>query len=90
MCTVIKSIKRLNNTEPTVLGELLALVCIPFYGAFWAFSRGKQMAIGAKSKGVQLGDSSVVYVFFSAVGLTLITLCLMQNELNTVAKQLAA
>lgn len=37
--------------------------------------------------GIQTSDNSVIYLILSIFGLSIITYCLVQNELNTIAKQ---
>lgn len=87
MRRIIRTVKALNGEEPKWIGEMLAIVCIPFYGALWGYSRAKHIVIGARKLGVEMGDSSLLYLILNAFGLSMVTFALMQSELDSAMSQ---
>lgn len=69
---------------------LLTLVTCGIYSFYWNYKMGKELYEGKTKRGMQASDNSVLYLILAIFGLSIVSYCLMQNELNDVAKQAPA
>lgn len=77
------------NDDPNFTGVkafLLTLVTCGIYSIYWNYKIGKEMYEANQKKGIQTSDNSILYLVLGLFGLGIVTYCLVQNELNTVAK----
>lgn len=65
---------------------LFTLLTCGFYQFFWSYSMGKKMCNIREEHGLNASDNSVLYVILSVLGLNLINYCILQSELNEIAK----
>ena len=65
---------------------LLGLVTCNIYTLYWLYKAGEKVSY-IKQKSGQPGDSSagILYLLLSFFGLSIVSYCLIQNELNQVA-----
>lgn len=78
------------NEDPNFTGVksfLLTLVTCGIYGIYWNYKIGKEMYEANQKKGITANDNSVIYLILSIFGLSIVTYCLVQNELNVIAKK---
>ncbi len=66
---------------------LLSIITCGIYGIYWNYKIGKEMYEANQKKGISTSDNSVLYLILSIFGLSIVTYCLVQNELNTLARQ---
>lgn len=60
---------------------LLTLVTCGIYGIYWAYLIGKAMMQATESH----NDNSILYLILQIFGLSIVTYCLVQTDLNTIA-----
>ena len=65
---------------------LLALVTCGIYYFYWSYKMGKNIYQAKLNKNLNAQDNSVLYLVLSIFGLGIVTYCLIQNELNEIAK----
>lgn len=64
---------------------LLTLITCGIYGFYWAYLMGKAMMQAKAKNNMPADDNSVLYVVLQIFGLGIVTYCLVQNDLNTIA-----
>lgn len=62
--------------------EIVLMLFLPFLGIFLA---EKKLAEGCAARGIPHTDNSILYLVLGLVGLGIISICLMQNDLNKIA-----
>ncbi len=62
--------------------EIILMLFLPFIGMFLA---EKKLAEGCAAKGIPHDDRSIIYLILGLVGLGIISVCMMQNDLNHIA-----
>ena len=64
---------------------LLTLVTCGLYGFYWAYLMGKAMYKIKTEKNIAgTSDNSVIYIILQLFGLQIVTLALVQNDVNTL------
>ena len=77
------------NEDPDFTGIkafLFTLLTCGIYGIYWNYKIGKEMYEANNKRGISSSDNSVLYLILSIFGLSIVTYCLVQNELNTIAR----
>lgn len=90
MCMVDDLNKACNEPQPTTGGTvvLLTLVTCGIYGFIWAYRAGEQLCRARQARyGYPGENNSVLYLVLSLFGLSIVTYCLIQSELNKLATQ---
>lgn len=64
---------------------LLTLITCGIYGYYWAYLIGKAMSQAKTKNNMQADDNAVLYVILQVLGLGIVTYCLVQNDLNSIA-----
>ena len=62
--------------------EIVLMLFLPFLGIFLA---EKKFAEGCADKGIAHTDNSILYLILSLVGLGIVSICILQNDLNKLA-----
>ena len=77
----------ISGTDGTsgAMSYLLAFVTCNIYTFFWAFRQGEKIELAKQRHGMPSSDSSVLYLVLCILGLNIVALALMQNELNKLA-----
>ena len=78
------------NSDPNFTGVkalLFTIITCGIYGIYWNYKIGKEMYEANQKHGITSSDNSVLYLLLSIIGLAIINYCLVQNELNTLARQ---
>ncbi len=65
---------------------LLGLVTCGIYYIYWAYKMGKNIYQAKLDKNLNVQDNSILYLVLQLFGLGIVNYCLMQNELNEIAK----
>lgn len=70
--------------DPTDNGilEIVLMLFLPFLGIFLS---EKKLAEGCADKGIPHTDNSILYLILGLVGLGIVGLCMMQNDLNKLS-----
>jgi hypothetical protein len=84
-----KKIKLMNGEEPSVAGEVILCLIIPFYSLYWLYSRSKKLASAAANRGISLDDRAVINLVLAIFGLAIVSFALIQSDLNKAATALA-
>ena len=77
------------NNNPNFSGGtafLLTLVTCGIYSIYWNYKMGKEIYNAKLTRNMPASDQSVLYLVLSLLGLGIVNYCLMQNELNELAK----
>lgn len=74
------SVKDANDSA--VLEIVLSIFLFPV----GLFLTEKKLAEGCAEKGIEHKDNSIVYLIISLFGLGIVSMCLMQNDLNKIAE----
>ena len=65
---------------------LLTLVTCGIYGIYWAYRIGQGINAARAKRGMAVNDSNpILYLVLELFGLAIVTYCLAQNELNSMA-----
>ena len=65
---------------------LFTIITCGIYGIYWNYKIGKEMYEANQKHGINASDNSLLYLILSLFGFSIITYCIVQNELNTLAK----
>ena len=65
---------------------LLTLVTCGIYGYYWAYKMAKANVMAKSRRGMPADDNTVLYIILQVFGLGIINYCLMQNDLNDMAR----
>lgn len=68
------------------LAFVFTLITCGIYGYYWYYKMGKSLYATNKDKGIESDDSSLVYLILGIFGLGIVSYCLMQSELNRLAR----
>lgn len=85
---VCKRMRFIEERDPACGGELACIILVPFYSLYWFYTRGQRLSENAKKFGINVKDSSVLYLVLAIFGLGIVSYILMQSELNTFADKL--
>ena len=85
---ICKRIRLMNEDNPACGGELACIIFVPFYSLYWFYTRGQRLVNGAKRHNIFIKENSVLYLILALFGLSIVSLILIQTELNTMADKL--
>lgn len=68
------------------LAFVFTLITCGIYGYYWYYKMGKSLYVANKDKGIESGDNSLIYLILGIFGLGIVSDCLMQSDLNRLAK----
>lgn len=88
--SMVKKIRVLNNESTDTIGELLALIFIPFYSIYWVYTRSQKLFFSSKKINIQLTDNSVINLILSLFGLSIVSYAIIQNDLNTIGRSITS
>lgn len=66
---------------------LLTLVTCGIYGIYWNYKMGKTIYEAKQRHNVNGSDNSILYLIFGLLGFGIINYCLMQSDLNDIARE---
>ena len=64
--------------------EIVLMLFLPFLGIFLA---EKKFAEGCAAKGIAHSDNSILYLILGLVDLGIVSICMLQNDLNKLAAE---
>lgn len=80
---VCKKIRILEKRDTSCGGELICILLVPFYSLYWYYTRAKRMSASAEANyNVHIDSNEVVYLVLALFGLGIVSMILMQSELN--------
>lgn len=65
---------------------LLSIVTCGIYGWFWIYKAGQTIDDIRASKGLAPGSKSILCLVLAVLGLGLISYCILQDDLNSIAE----
>lgn len=65
---------------------LLTIITCGIYGIYYSYMMGKYMVKAGENYNVKIEDNSILYLILTIFGFGIVTYCLVQNDLNTIAK----
>mgnify|MGYP003571614322 CR=1 FL=1 len=77
------------NQAPEFTGVkafIFTIITCGIYGIYWNYKIGKELYEANQKVGINASDNSILYLILSIFGLSIVTYCLAQNELNTIAR----
>ena len=81
---LMKNIRNLNEESLTCFGEFLLFIFVPVYSCYWMFSRSDKLYNAANNRGMNLSNKKILNLIFAVFGLEIVSLCLMQSDLNKI------
>ena len=64
---------------------LFTIITCGIYGIYWNYKMGQKLYEAGNKAGNNINDNSIVYLVLSIIGLSIVSYCLMQNDLNKFA-----
>ena len=86
ICLARESVSVKNANDDGIL-EIILMLFLPFVGFYLA---EKKLAEGCAALGIAHKDNSVLYLILGLIGLGIVNFCLLQSDLNGIAKLYAA
>ena len=83
--SIMKKIRLLNQDYTSPVGEFLCFIFVPFYALYWYYTRANRLSTGAASYGLMITSNGILYLILAIFGFSIVNICLMQNDLNTIA-----
>ena len=71
-----------DNTTSGVTVFLLSLITCGIYEFFWFYKMGQKMYKAGQKHGKSISDNSIIYLVLPFFGLSLVSYCLIQSDLN--------
>ena len=65
---------------------LLTIITCGIYGIYYSYMMGKYMVKAGENYNVKIEDNSILYLILTIFVFVIVTYCLVQNDLNTIAK----
>ena len=66
---------------------LFTIITCGIYMFYWYYKMGKNLKIANDKSGINASDNSVLYLILGLFGLGIVNYCIMQSELNTLARK---
>jgi cytochrome bd-type quinol oxidase subunit 2 len=71
-----------KDSMDSAILEIVLMLFLPFLGVFLV---EKKLAEGCAAQGIAHTDNSILYLILDLVGLGIVSLCMLQNDLNKLA-----
>ncbi|MBR1413289.1 MAG: DUF4234 domain-containing protein [Bacilli bacterium] len=65
---------------------LLSLVTCGIWGVYWAYKMGQATTKAQEKHNLNKTDNSVLYLILQLFGFSIVNYCLIQNDLNAIAR----
>ncbi len=88
--TLCRKLMAWSSREGSCGGETARLMLLPFYGAYWCLTRGKEMYRAGCRRGWFSEDDAWAYLLLDLIFMRIAALGLMQSEFNRIARRLGA
>jgi hypothetical protein len=66
---------------------LFTIITCGIYMFFWYYKMGKNLKVANDQAGINASDNSVLYLVLGLFGLGIVNYCIMQSELNAIARK---
>ena len=85
MANDVNTVAEDQNGTSGVVVLLLSIVTCSIYYWYWSYQAGNKIYNAKQAKGIPGDNQAVIYLILCVVGLSIVTECLIQNELNKFA-----
>lgn len=75
-----------SDAASGALAIVYTLITCGIYTIYWNYKMGQKMHEAGKRYGIEIADNSVLYLILSIFGLGIVNYCLIQSDLNRLAK----
>ena len=85
VCVMTDDANKVSGEETDTSGALAVLFTIltcGIYGFYWNYRMGHKFYKAGGNTGKNINDNSIVYLLLSIFGLSIVSYCLIQNDLN--------
>ena len=85
VCVMTDDANKVSGEETDTSGALAVLFTIltcGIYGFYWNYRMGQKLYKAGGNTGKNINDNSIVYLLLSIFGLSIVSYCLIQNDLN--------
>ena len=79
---IITIITEDNDSPKGSTVVLLSIITCGIYGLYWSYMSGKRIDNKRIEEGYSSSELGILYLLLSLFGLSIVTLALMQNEIN--------
>lgn len=89
---VTNEMNQLSNQSGAPSGGLsfvLTVVTCNIYGLYWAFKMGEKVDQAKQQRNIPSSNNGILYLVLHLVGLSFVTLALIQNEINSMVNPAA-
>lgn len=77
---------RKGDTVSGGLAFLYSLLTCGIYGLYWNYKMARELYEGEVEAGMPVSDNSVICILLAVFQLSIISWCIIQNELNKIAE----
>ena len=82
ICVILTIITEDNDSPKGSTVVLLSIITCGIYGLYWSYMSGKRIDNKRIEEGYSSSELGILYLLLSLFGLSIVTLALMQNEIN--------
>jgi hypothetical protein len=82
----VKAVSGDNQVSSGGVAFLLSIVTCGIYIIYWGYKMGELVARAQANKTLPVRDNAVLYLILNIFGWNIITMALIQNDLNTLAE----
>lgn len=75
-----------DNKMSGGIAFLLTIVTCGIYSFYWSYVMGKNLYEAKEKAGLRGSDNAILYLILNLFGLSIVNYCLMQSDLNDIAK----
>lgn len=68
---------------------LLVIITCGIYYLYWWYKQAKRVELLGEINGVRISDNSLVYIILSIFGISIVSMALMQSDLNKLNNRIA-
>ena len=85
---VTEELKAVSGDESLsgIMAVILPIVTCNIYGWFMGYKWGKALPAAQSKYGLPAEDKSTLFLILNIVGLEIVTMALLQNEMNNIAR----
>ena len=83
---MVKNMRIIEGQDPeNIKKEFLLLILVPFYFIFWYYKHSQSYVQACRDDGYDMEDRSTIFLILAIFGLSIVDLCLMQEDCNKLA-----
>ncbi|MBR3645661.1 MAG: DUF4234 domain-containing protein [Lachnospiraceae bacterium] len=79
------SVAETQQTASGIMAFVFTLITCGIYSFYWMYKQGCKIDEMKMRRGISSSGTGILYLVFAVFGLSIISYCLMQNELNNYA-----